>query len=94
MKKFIDALKKEQIEESTANIMIGPMKKVFTTNPSIIVGVNGLRYIANGGSFCMSPIFYIVNRAGPFPGRFLGVVESGLKVPERVRLSQMSEFRE
>ena len=27
MKKFIDALKKEQIAESTVNIMIGPMKK-------------------------------------------------------------------
>ena len=60
MKKFIDVVKKKQLDERIVSIPIKPMSKVVATNPRIKIGLTGSRYIlSNGGGFGVSPIFYI-----------------------------------
>ena len=60
MKKFVDILRKEQIDENSISIAIKPMSKVIATNPRITIGVTGSRYIRhNGGGYGVSPILYI-----------------------------------
>ena len=60
MKKFVDALKKNRLDEKIVSIPIKPMSKVVATNPRITVGVTGSRYILqNGGGYGVSPIFFI-----------------------------------
>ena len=60
MKKFVDVLKKKQLDETIISIPIKPMSKVVATNPRITLGVTGSRYIRqNGGGYGVLPIFYI-----------------------------------
>ena len=60
MKKFVDALKKNQVDEKTISIPIPPMTKIISTNPRITLGVTGSRYISlNGEGFRVQPILYI-----------------------------------
>ena len=60
MKKFIDIIQNDQIDESLISIPIKPMSKIISTNPRITIGVTGSRYIRqNGGGYGVSPILYI-----------------------------------
>ena len=60
MKKFVEAIKKKQVEEKAVSIPIAPMSKVVATNPRITIGVTGARYISqNGEGYRVAPIFYI-----------------------------------
>ena len=60
MKKFVDVLKKKEIDESTITTPIPPMTKIVSTNPRMTLGVTGSRYIQqNGGGYRMSPVYYI-----------------------------------
>ena len=60
MKKFIDVIKKKQLDENIVSIPIKPMSKVVATNPRVKIGITGSRYIfTNGGGFGVSPIIYI-----------------------------------
>ena len=60
LKKFVEILKKKQLDEKVISIPIKPMSKVVATNPRITIGVTGSRYILqNGGGYGVSPIFFI-----------------------------------
>ena len=54
MKKFVEALRNNEVDESVISIPISPMTKVVATNPRITLGVTGSRYIQqNGGGYCV-----------------------------------------
>ena len=59
MKKFTDAIQNKEIEESMVTIPIKPMKKIIGTNPQMNIGITGLRYLAGGGSFNVTPQIYL-----------------------------------
>lgn len=60
MKKFVDVLRKKQIDEKAISLPLKPMSKVVATNPRITIGITGSRYILqNGGGYGSSPIFFI-----------------------------------
>ena len=60
MKKFVDAIKKNQITEESVSIAISPMSKVVATNPRITIAITGSRYISNNGEgYRVQPVFTI-----------------------------------
>ena len=59
MKKFIDAIQRNEIEEAMVNTPVMPMKKIVGTNPPMSIGITGLRYLSGGGSFNVMPQIYI-----------------------------------
>ena len=59
MKKFIDAIQRNEIEEAMVNTPVMPMKKIVGTNPPMSIGITGLRYLSGGGSFNVTPQIYI-----------------------------------
>ena len=60
MKKFVDAIKKKQVDEDDISIPVQPMSKVIAANPRTTFGMTGSRYISqNGRGYRVSPIFYI-----------------------------------
>ena len=59
LQKFVEVLAKGKIDEKTVSIPISPMIKVVSTNPRMIIGVTGSRYIEQNGGYRVSPVFYI-----------------------------------
>ena len=62
MKKFIDAIQKKEIDEEMVSTMVKPMKKIVGVNPSMHIGITGLRYLSGGGTFNVSPQIYIAKQ--------------------------------
>ena len=62
MKKFIDAIQKKEIEEEMVSIMVKPMKKIVGVNPSMYIGITGLRYLSGGGTFNVTPQIYVAKQ--------------------------------
>ena len=59
MKKFVDALKKNEVDEKTVVSAIKPMRKLISTNPNTYFGITGSRYIVNGGGLGVASVFYV-----------------------------------
>ena len=60
MKKFVEVLKKGEVDEKSVSIPISPMTKVVATNPRMTLSVTGSRYIQqNGGGYRVLPIYYL-----------------------------------
>ena len=59
MKKFVEVLAEGTIDEKTVSIPIPPMNKVVSTNPRMVIGLTGSRYIEQNGGYRVSPVFYI-----------------------------------
>ena len=59
MKKVLDAVKKNQIDEKSIASIVQPIKRVVAVNPRITFGITGIRYIGSGGGFGVQTIFYV-----------------------------------
>ena len=60
LKKFIEVLSTDKLDERSVTLPIEPMYKVVAMNPQVAVGVTGLRIVQKAtGGLAMWPIVYV-----------------------------------
>ena len=59
LRKFIEVLSNEEVDEKSVSLPIYPMSKVVINNPQVTVGISGIRHIQRGGGLALWPVLYI-----------------------------------